>query len=54
MDEDIIVNLPDGVDVCDIGTLTIWCEPFTVFFSQLEFDPSVLFVSQFSLIVKLL
>ena len=42
--EDIMVTLPDGVDACDIGTITIWCEPFTAFFSRLEVPRSV-FVS---------
>ena len=39
-----MVTLPDGVDACDIGTITIWCEPFTAFFSRLEV-PRSLFVS---------
>ena len=39
-----MVTLPDGVDACDIGTITIWCEPFTAFFSRLEV-PTSLFVS---------
>jgi hypothetical protein len=40
-----MVILPDGVDACDIGTITIWCEPFTAFFSRLEVPRSV-FVSR--------
>ena len=39
-----MVTLPDGVDACDIGTITIWCEPFTAFFSRLEVPRNV-FVS---------
>ena len=42
--EDITVTLPDGVDVCDVGTITIWCQPFTAIFSQLEVPRNV-FVS---------
>ena len=41
-----MVILPDGVDACDIGTITIWCEPFTAFFSRLEV-PRSLFVSDY-------
>ena len=39
-----MVTLPDGVDACDIGTITIWCEPFTAIFSRLEVPRNV-FVS---------
>ena len=39
-----MVTLPDGVDACDIGTITVWCEPFTAIFSRLEVSRSV-FVS---------
>ena len=39
-----MVTLPDGVDACDIGTITIWCQPFTAIFSELEVPTSV-FVS---------
>ena len=44
-DEDIMVTLPNGVDACDIGTITVWCEPFKVIFAQLEVPRST-FVSE--------
>ena len=42
--EDIMVTLPDGVDACDIGTITVWCQPFTAIFTQLAIPRNV-FVS---------
>ena len=39
-----MVTLPDGVDACDIGTITIWCEPFSAIFSRLAV-PRDVFVS---------
>ena len=35
-----MVTLPDGVDACDIGTITIWCEPFRAIFTRLEIPRS--------------
>ena len=29
INEDITVTLPDGMDACDIGTITVWCQPFS-------------------------
>ena len=45
-DEDILVTLPDGADACDIGTITVWCEPFTAIFTRLEV-PRDVFVSNY-------
>ena len=42
--EDITVTLPDGVDACDIGTITIWCQPFSAIFTRLAIPRST-FVS---------
>ncbi|XP_064398937.1 neurogenic locus notch homolog protein 3-like [Halichondria panicea] len=42
--EDFLVPLPEGVDACDIGTFTIWCEPFTVFFAVFSFPTERIFV----------
>ena len=42
--EDITVTLPDGVDACDIGTITIWCQPFNAIFTRLAIPRNV-FVS---------
>ena len=42
--EDIMVTLPDGVDACDIGTITIWCQPFRAIFTRLAISRNV-FVS---------
>jgi hypothetical protein len=38
--EDIMVTLPDGVDACDIGTITIWCQPFSAIFTRLAIPRS--------------
>ena len=46
-----MVTLPDGVDACDIGTITVWCEPFKVIFAQLEVPRST-FVSSMVAIVS--
>ena len=40
-----MVTLPDGVDACDIGTITVWCQPFTAIFTRLAI-PRDVFVSQ--------
>ena len=42
---DITVTLPDGVDACDIGTFTVWCEPFQAIFTRIEI-PTSIFVSR--------
>ena len=42
--EDFTVTLPDGMDLCDIGTLTIWCRPFRAIFTRIEI-PRNIFVS---------
>ena len=42
--EDIMVTLPNGVDACDIGTITIWCQPFRAIFTRLAIPRST-FVS---------
>ena len=39
-----MVTLPDGVDACDIGTITVWCQPFRAIFTRLEI-PRKTFVS---------
>ena len=39
-----MVTLPDGVDACDIGTITVWCQPFRAIFTRLEIPRNV-FVS---------
>ena len=38
--EDITVTLPDGTDACDIGTITIWCQPFRAIFTRLAIPRS--------------
>ena len=43
-DVDITVTMPEGTDVCDIGTLTIWCQPFRAIFTRIKI-PSDIFVS---------
>ena len=40
-----MVTLPDGVDACDIGTITVWCQPFKAIFTRLAIPRNV-FVSQ--------
>ena len=42
--EDVTVTLPAGTDVCDIGTITIWCQPFRAIFTRLAIPRST-FVS---------
>ena len=42
--EDIVVTLPDGMDACDIGTITVWCQPFRAIFTRLAIPRSA-FVS---------
>ena len=42
--EDFTVTLPEGTDLCDIGTLTIWCRPFQAIFTRIEI-PRDIFVS---------
>ena len=42
--QDLIIDLPAGTDICDIATFTIWCEQASVFFSRLEVPRSI-FVS---------
>ena len=39
-----MVTLPDGMDACDIGTITIWCQPFRAIFTRLAIPRST-FVS---------
>ena len=39
-----MVTLPDGVDACDIGTITVWCQPFKAIFTRLAVPRNV-FVS---------
>ena len=38
--EDIMVTLPDGVDACDIGAITVWCQPFRAIFTRLAIPRS--------------
>ncbi len=40
----LLLPLPDGVDACDISTLTIWCAPFRSIFNRVTLTRSV-FVS---------
>jgi hypothetical protein len=40
-----MVTLPDGVDACDIGTITVWCQPFRAIFTRLAI-PRDVFVSR--------
>lgn len=37
---DFSVSLPQGMDVCDIGILTVWCQPFDVVFGFVEIPRS--------------
>lgn len=41
----LVIPLPAGVDACDIGILTIWCEPFRAFFTSITLSHEALFVS---------
>ena len=50
-DVDITVTMPEGTDVCDIGTLTVWCQPFEAIFTRIEIPRSI-FVSEFYSIVR--
>lgn len=43
--EQLVVTLPDGVTACDIGSLTVWCEPFRATFSRITIPRST-FVSE--------
>ena len=43
-----MIPLPEGVDACDIGELTVWCRPFRAFFTAVPFDHDELFVSEMS------
>ncbi len=43
-DDTLLLPLPDGVDACDIGTLTIWCRPFRAIFNRVTLTRDV-FVS---------
>ena len=36
-----MVTLPDGVDACDIGTITVWCQPFRAIFTRLAIPRSI-------------
>ena len=38
------MTLPEGTDACDIGTITVWCQPFTAIFTRLAV-PTSTFVS---------
>jgi len=49
---DFAVTLPQGMDVCDIGTLTVWCQPFDAIFGEVEIPRST-FVSKPTIIVHL-
>ena len=42
--EDFTVTLPTGTNVCDIGTLTIWCRRFQAIFTRIAI-PRNIFVS---------
>lgn len=45
-EDDFVITIPDNMDVfaCDVGTFTIWCRDFDVFFTEIEVDGE-LFVS---------
>ena len=38
------IPLPDGMDACDIGTFTIWCQPASIYFNSVTL-PRTVFVS---------
>ncbi|XP_064398268.1 protein Skeletor, isoforms B/C-like isoform X4 [Halichondria panicea] len=40
-DDVLLLPLPDGVDACDISTLTIWCRPATAIFNRVTLTRSV-------------
>ena len=42
--EQLVVEVPAGVTVCDMGSLTVWCQPFFATFSRITI-PRSLFVS---------
>ena len=44
---DFTVILPEGMDVCDIGTLTVWCQPFDIVFGFVEFPRNTFVSGQF-------
>ncbi len=48
-DDVLLLPLPDGVDACDISTLTIWCRPATAIFNRVTLTRSV-FVSSILLL----
>ena len=35
-----MVTLPAGTDACDIGTITVWCQPFRAIFTRLAIPRS--------------
>lgn len=41
--EDLQITMPSGTDVCDIQTLTVWCDPFDAIFAQVTVDRSQVF-----------
>ncbi len=43
--EQLVIDLPEGTDACDIGVLTIWCRPFRAFFTSVTLNHDILFVS---------
>ena len=43
--ETLVVTLPRGMDVCDIGTLAVWCDPFDAIFGYVEVPSSGIIVS---------
>ncbi|XP_064398542.1 protein Skeletor, isoforms B/C-like isoform X1 [Halichondria panicea] len=41
--EQLVIDLPEGTDACDIGELTIWCRPFGTYFSSITLNHDILF-----------
>ena len=44
---DFTVTLPEGMDVCDIGTLTVWCQQVDIVFGFVEFPRNIFVSKQF-------
>ena len=50
--EDFRLEFPAGVTACDMGAITIWCEPFFATFSRITV-PRSLFVSLLKCVIEM-
>ena len=39
--EQVVFTMPNGTTVRDIGTLTIWCRRFSMFFARITFPANI-------------